>query len=99
MTNLEIQGPEEVLTYKGKEFVPPSKLQEVLESIHTDHEGTNMGQLKAQQKWFWPHVEDHIKEAIDICKECKGRLESKDTPKEEIREYQPPQSTNLLKGE
>ena len=82
---LEIQGLEEVLTYRGKEFVPPSKLQEVLASIHIDHEGTTIGQLKAQQKWFWPHMEDHIREAMDISEDCKDKPKSRDTPMEEIR--------------
>ena len=97
-SELEIQGPTGLMTYKGKEFVPPSKLKKALESIHTDHKGVIKGQLKAQQKWFWPHMEDHMREAMDICKECKDRQEPRDTPKEETREYQPPRPTTLLRG-
>ena len=39
-----------LINYRGKEFLPPSKLWDVLASIHTYHEGTIMGQLKEQQK-------------------------------------------------
>ena len=89
-TNLEIQDPEGILTYRGKEVMHPSKLQEVLASIHRNHKGTIRSQSKAQQRWFWPYMEDHIKEAMDTCEECQGNVRPKDTPKEEAREYQPP---------
>ena len=48
--NLEIQGPEGILTYRGKEVMPPSKLREVLASIHMNHKGTIRSQSKARQK-------------------------------------------------
>ena len=97
-SGLKIEGPVRVMTYRGKEFIPPSRINKVLRSIHRDHKGAVTGQQKAHQKWFWPYMEDYIIEDMDGCGKCKEGQKPRYIPKEETLVYQPSQPTTLLRG-
>ncbi len=59
------------LVLKGNRIVMPKSLQkEVLEAIHTGHQGETKCLLLARESVFWPGITNDIREMIQKCDAC-----------------------------
>ena len=81
----EIEG---VLT-KGSRLVIPQKLQkDVLERLHSAHQGMSSSKRRARQTCFWPSMNQDIENMIGKCSECLKHKPTK--TKEQLKPHPVP---------
>ena len=57
-------------------FVPANVRQQVLAALHSSHSGLNKTQALAKQLYFWPNINNDIKNVVSSCRACRERLPS-----------------------
>ena len=59
-----------VIMYQDRVVIPPSLREEVLDSIHSAHQGISAMTLFAQSTVFWPGISHDIERTRKICRPC-----------------------------
>ena len=68
----------EDLVIKGSRIVIPKKLQaEVLEKLHSAHQGMDRTKRRARQSIYWPNMNREIEKLVNKCTECLKHKPSK----------------------
>ena len=62
-----------MVIYNERVVVPPSLRKEVLETLHSAHQGIRMMTQRAMTSVFWPGITNQIKEMRERC-ECCDRI-------------------------
>ena len=59
------------LLLRGNRLVIPNSLQsEILEKLHSGHQGLTKCRLRAKQSVWWPNIRQHIEEKVSKCPVC-----------------------------
>ena len=59
------------LLLRGNRLVIPNSLQsEILEKLHSGHQGLTKCRLRAKQSVWWPNICQHIEEKVSKCPVC-----------------------------
>ena len=59
-----------VVIFKGRSIVPLALQQQVLECLHSRHQGVKSMELRAQECVWWPWIYQDIQEVRDNCRKC-----------------------------
>ena len=74
---------------KGTRLIIPAKLQkEVLERLHSAHQGMGSSKRRARQTCFWPSMNKDVESMIGKCSECLKHKPAK--VKEELKPHSVP---------
>ena len=66
-----------LITFDADRIVVPSNLrQQVLAALHSSHSGLNKTNALARQLYFWPTMNNDIKNVVSSCSACRARLPS-----------------------
>ena len=69
------------LILKGCQIViPPTLRREILDRIHTGHQGIVKCKRRARGSCFWPNMNKQIEQIVASCGECQRLQASKETP-------------------
>ena len=61
----------------GQRLVVPRKLRkEVVQRLHSPHQGIERTRRRARQSVYWPGIDNDIKNAVQSCKKCQQMLPS-----------------------
>ena len=75
--------------FKGRKMLVPSSLRgQVLEGLHSAHQGTTGMQANARQRFFWPGLDAAIRQVRARCRQCNENAPSQ--PSEEMVLSPPP---------
>lgn len=59
-----------VIMYKNRVLVPPSLRQEVLDALHSAHQGVTAMTARAESSVFWPGITSAIRRLREHCQFC-----------------------------
>ena len=59
-----------VILYKDRVVIPPSLKNEILSSLHSDHQGVTVMTAKAESSVFWPGITPAISALRATCQHC-----------------------------
>jgi hypothetical protein len=65
-----IYEDDDVLLYQDRVIVPSSLHPQVLQNLHTAHQGTSAMEQHARQIVYWPGMSKDIKATREGCAEC-----------------------------
>ena len=75
--------------FKGQKMLVPSTLRgQVLEGLHSAHQGTTGMQANARNRFFWPGLDAAIRQVRERCRQCNENAPS--LPSEELISTPPP---------
>ena len=61
----------------GQRLVVPRKLRkEVLERLHSSHQGIERTRRRARQSVYWPGIDNDVKNSVQSCNKCQQMLPS-----------------------
>ena len=80
---------EGVPMYAGRIYIPQALRKEVLEALHSAHQGEASMKTAARSRFFWPGMDAAIRQVRLQCRACNGMAPSQ--PREEMPE--PPTPT------
>ena len=69
-----------VITYKKRVLVPPNLRQEVIENLHSAHQGVTSMISRAESSVFWPGITTDIYKVRDQCTHCSQMSPSQPNP-------------------
>ena len=78
----ELYTVDNVLCYANRMFIPQALRREVLETLHTAHQGVANMKASARERFFWPGMDADIKEKRNKCAICNQMSPSQ--PREEL---------------
>ena len=61
-------------------MIPPTSRREILDRIHTGHQGIVKCKRRARGSCFWPNMNKQIEQMVASCGECQRLQASKETP-------------------
>ena len=61
---------DDVILYKNRILIPPCHRQEILESLHSAHQGTTAMISRAESSVFWPGITRDILNTRNSCSHC-----------------------------
>ena len=65
------------LVLYGQRLIVPKKLrQEVLQQLHSSHQGIERTRRRARQSVYWPGIDNDIKNVVASCRKCQQLLPS-----------------------
>ena len=65
-----------VLLYLGRLVVPRSMRRQILDKLHSSHQGVEKTKARARQTVFWPGISNDIHQRIESCVPCQERKPS-----------------------
>ena len=59
-----------VILYKDRIVIPPSLRRQIVENLHSAHQGVSSMYSRAQTIVYWPTLTADLEEARDACRSC-----------------------------
>ena len=60
-----------MLLYRGRPVVPSSMREQVLQTLHSAHQGVTRMVARAEESLFWPGMTNDIKMMRESCHSCR----------------------------
>ena len=76
----KLASEENVLTYDDRVIIPKSLRLEVLETLHSGHQGTTSMTARTGDVVWWPGLREELSKVRGRCLECQANAPSQ--PKE-----------------
>lgn len=67
---------EELVVYGSRLVVPRKLRKDVLQRLHSSHQGIGRTRSRARQSVYWPGIDNDIKNIVEACKDCHELLPS-----------------------
>ena len=61
---------DEVVLYKNRIVIPQSLRKDVLQSLHSAHQGVSAMNERAKVEIYWPNITNDIQNVRDSCRDC-----------------------------
>ena len=62
-----------LLTYNDRIVIPTDMREEILERIHTGHQGITKCRARANLSVWWPGISKEIKEKVESCQDFRAK--------------------------
>ena len=69
-----------VITYKNRIVIPPKLRQEILDNLHSAHQGTSSMKARIESSVFWPGIYNELENIRDKCYQCHRMAPSQPDP-------------------
>jgi transposase InsO family protein len=73
-----LQG--DLLVYHDRVIIPPSMRRDVLDKLHTGHQGIAKCRARARATCWWPGMGVQLEETVKSCRHCSTRQQAKQEP-------------------
>ncbi|XP_040578325.1 uncharacterized protein K02A2.6 [Lepeophtheirus salmonis] len=74
---------DDLILFGDRIIIPQLKRDQILQRLHSSHQGTEKTLKRARQTIFWPGITADIRNIIEACEECQTRRSS--LPKEPLK--------------
>ncbi len=84
----EMSADKGLILFRQRLFIPRNMRKNILQRLHSSHQGVDRTLRRARQTVFWPGISSDIKSTVDACKMCQYYRPSQ--PKEPMKSDEPP---------
>lgn len=67
----ELSVVDDLLLRSGRLVIPPTLRSQVLESLHTGHQGVSRCRARAREATWWPGINAHLRDHVQKCPTCQ----------------------------